>query len=171
VLALGFPARALPQSQTPNSLAFGCQYNATKPVDPFVDPNHRHDFYGSKPIHESTTYQDLLRNRATSCEVRSTHAAYWNPHVREGRNEVRTPGHISVYYQDLNRDDGRMQLHPQCARMIATEENGQVRYCCGGRNSWIVERVPYGCTKPYRIVLTFPNCWSGRGVAPTGSSL
>jgi Domain of unknown function (DUF1996) len=165
-LALGFPSRALPQSSTANSLAIGCKYNTTKAVDPFVDPNHKHDFYGSKPIFENTTYRDLLRNEATSCEVRSTHAAYWNPQAREGGNEVKTPRNISVYYEDLNREDARMQLHPQGAKMIATEENGQVRYRCGGRNSRIVESVPYGCKLPYRIVVTFPNCWSGSGVGP-----
>src|SRR3712207_545082 len=68
-LALGFPSRALPQGSTANQLAFGCTYNTTKTVDPFVNPNHRHDFYGSKPIYENTTYRDLLRNDATSCRV------------------------------------------------------------------------------------------------------
>ena len=165
-LALVFPSRALPLSPTLNSLAFDCNYNATKVVDPFVDPNHKHDFYGSKPIYENTTYRDLLRNEATSCDVRSTHAAYWNPQVREAGNEVQTPGGISVYYQDLNNDDARMQLHPQGAQMIAKEQNGQVRYRCGGRNSRIVKEVPYGCKEKYRIVLTFPNCWSGSGVGP-----
>jgi hypothetical protein len=147
-------------------LQFGCQYNVTKQIDPFVDPNHKHDFYGSKPILENTTYQDLLRNEATSCEVRLTHAAYWNPQAREGGNEVQTPGYISVYYQDLNNDDARMQLHPQGAKMIATEKNGQVHYRCGGSNARIVKEVPYGCKEKYRIVLTFPNCWSGSGVGP-----
>jgi hypothetical protein len=66
----------------------------------------------------------------------------------------------------LNKEDAQMQLHPQGARMIATEENGEVHYRCGGRNSQILENVPYGCTQPYRIVVTFPNCWSGSGVGP-----
>ena len=59
-----------------------------------------------------------------------------------------------------------MQLHPQGAKMIATEENDQVRYRCGFSDSRIVKSVPYGCKKPYRIVVTFPNCWSGSGVGP-----
>jgi len=163
-LAVGFPSRALPQSTTGNTLSFGCKYIVTKSVDPFVDPNHKHDFYGSRPIYEYTTYQHLLRNDATSCDIRSTHAAYWSPQAREGGNEKKTPRNITVYYEDLNRDDPRMQLHPQGARMIATEANGQVRYRCGGGR--FVERVPYGCKKSYRIVLTFPNCWSGSGVGP-----
>jgi hypothetical protein len=166
-LALGFPSRALPLSSTANTLQFGCKYNATKTVDPFVDPNHKHDFYGSKPVFENTTHRDLLRNEATSCNVRSTHAAFWNPQAREGGNEVQTPRSISVYYQDLNREDARMQLHPQGAKMIATEENGQVHYRCGGQASRIVKEVPYGCKEEtYRVVLTFPNCWSGSGVGP-----
>jgi hypothetical protein len=165
-LALGFPSRAVPQGTTANQLAFGCTYNTTKPVDPFVNPNHRHDFYGSKPIYENTTYRDLLRNDATSCRVRSTHAAYWNPQVREDGNEVQKPRSISVYYEDLNNEDADMQLHPQGAKMIATERNGQVDYRCGGNGSRIVEKVPYGCKEQYRIRLTFPNCWSGSGVGP-----
>jgi hypothetical protein len=70
ILALGFPSRAVSENPTANSLSFSCQYNTTKAVDPFVDPNHNHDFYGSRPIFENITYRDLLRNEATSCEVR-----------------------------------------------------------------------------------------------------
>jgi hypothetical protein len=165
-LALVLPSRASSQSPMDNTLQFGCMYNATKQIDPFVDPNHKHDFYGSRPILENTTYRDLLRNQATSCEVRSTHAAYWNPQAREGGNEIQTPGYVSVYYQDLNKDDARMQLHPQGARMIASEENGKVEYRCGGANSPVLNKVPYGCKEKYRIRLTFPNCWSGSGVGP-----
>jgi Domain of unknown function (DUF1996) len=167
VIALGLPSRALPQSSTLNQLAFGCKYNVTRVADPFVDPNHKHDFYGSKPIGEYTTYQDLLRNTSTSCDVRSTHAAYWSPQAREGGNEVKTPRGISVYYEDVNNDDARMRLHPQGAKMIASAQNGQVRYRCGGTNSRILKSVPYGCKEPYRIVLQFPNCWSGSGVGPS----
>jgi|SRR5215210_1833179 len=166
-LALGFASPASSMGSTANSLQFGCAYNTTKAVDPFVDPNHKHDLYGSKPLYEDTTYRDLLRNRSTSCYVRSTHAAYWSPQAREGRGEIKTPRSVSVYYEDLNKEDARMRLYPQGARMIASAKNGQVSYRCGGEGSRIVKEVPYGCKKDtYRVVLTFPNCWSGSGLGP-----
>ncbi len=166
VLAMGLvPDQQLADAQTevdgPSgpTLQFGCNVVKDAAEDPIVDPEHPYDhvFYGNKGIDADSTYESLVANKDTSCNLPFVTSSYWNPVIKDGTTEDNQPKRISVYYTGKN-DQTKVQPIPDGLQLIGNKDNGRVDYRCGDEPP--VTSPPYGCTADeYRIRVHFPECW------------
>src|SRR4051794_10294709 len=62
-------------------LQFGCDVVKVAAEDPIVGPEHPHDhvFYGNKGVNADSTYESLVANKDTSCNLPFATSSYWNP--------------------------------------------------------------------------------------------
>jgi hypothetical protein len=147
-------------------LQFGCDVVKVAAEDPIVGPEHPHDhvFYGNKGVNADSTYESLVANKDTSCNLPFATSSYWNPVVKDGTTEINQPIKLSVYYIGKG-DQTKVQPIPNGLQLIGNKDNGKVDYRCGAEPA--VTSPPYGCTADeYRIRVQFPECWNRSSLKP-----
>lgn len=159
-------ASAAPAASIP-TLQYNCDYFSRDTVDPIMDPPAGradiHDFYGNKSVNANSTYSSLRTNKATTCKIAAGTASYWHPAFMEG-GKVQTPTAITNYYRDMGKRSPNMRPIPKGLQMIANKRNGNVKYKCGKGKAQ--STPPVGCTKDWRVMFQFPNCWNKKGKGP-----
>jgi hypothetical protein len=148
------------------TLQFGCDVVKAAAEDPIVDPEHPHDhvFYGNKGVDAESTYESLVADKDTSCNLPFATSSYWNPVVKDGTTEDNQPRRISVYYTGKN-DQSKVRPIPDGLQLIGNKDNGRVDYRCGEDPP--VTSPPYGCTADeFRIRVHFPECWDQSSLKP-----
>ena len=147
-------------------LQFGCKVVKSAAEDPILDPElpHDHVFYGNKGVDADSTYESLVANKDTSCNLPFATSSYWNPVVKDGTTEENQPRKISVYYTGRG-DQTKVQPIPAGLQLIGNKDNGRVDYRCGAEPP--VTSPPYGCTADeFRIRVHFPECWDQSSLNP-----
>ncbi len=147
------------QAASTPTLQFNCDYLKGAAIDPIIDPPHAHDhdFYGNMGVAADSTYESLVANKRTTCNIAAGTASYWHPAFRDG-GKVQTPLAITNYYRDTGERSPNMKPIPEGLQNIATLDNGNVKYRCGKGSA--TNAPPVGCTTDWRVMFQFPNCWN-----------
>lgn len=145
------------------TLQFNCAYLKTEAIDPILDPpagaSHDHDFYGNRGVNANSTFESMSADgQTTTCRIGAATSSYWHPAFRNGGGEVQTPLAITNYYRDSGTRSPDMQPIPDGLQNIAHTGNGNVKYRCGSGSA--TSEPPVGCTKEWRVIFQFPNCWN-----------
>src|SRR5215203_5790637 len=113
------------------TLQFGCDVVKVAAEDPILNPEHPHDhvFYGNMDVNADSTYESLVANKDTSCNLPFATSSYWNPGIKDG-TEDNPPKKISLYYFGKN-DQTKVQSIPDGLQLIGNKDNGKVDYRCG----------------------------------------
>ena len=188
----GNPERAYP-NEGGGQFRIACEFSHFAYDDPIVAPgkpggSHLHMFWGNTDANAYSTYDTLVNSGSSTCngqEINRT--AYWMPALFDGKGNVRIPMRAIVYYKGYGLANGRSQVYPPGAAIIAKEnlhavppEEGGVQgfeqaYQCadqfrGGRRpqSNTMPNCPgggfggSGFFKTIELHVKFPNCWNGQ---------
>ncbi|OTA98734.1 hypothetical protein M426DRAFT_76813 [Hypoxylon sp. CI-4A] len=172
-----------------------CSTIQTGRVDPNISPGavsaHVHKVSGASNFGLSSTYEDLIGSRCTSCEIQDDKSSYWTPqlyyeHANGSFEEVPNSGTI-VYY--LGRGENRTNIEPFPAgfKMVSgnpylrSNDTTDVTYSNADFSGRLVsDRVSFNCLDSsgslpeqnymfstdcdngLRAQIQFPSCWDGR---------
>lgn len=135
------------------TLQIGCFATKTAYMDPILRPADpmMHVFFGNKNVKAKSTYSQLVRSKATTCNKGYDTSSYWLPAVWSPGG-VNKPKKMTVYYSQGARPVERI---PSGLKMIGKRYD----FRCGfGKPT---RTPPYGCDEKLRIRIHFPNCWNG----------
>ncbi|HWO64048.1 MAG TPA: DUF1996 domain-containing protein [Umezawaea sp.] len=156
-----------------------CAYSHSAPDDPIVFPgqpgaSHLHSFIGNDGTGAGTTFEDLMRFTASSCQPLQDHSAYWVPTLFEHEQPVQ-PKQVVVYYGSLLSDKSKTVPMPQGLRMIVGDSTRQVPTPVGAVNQFYCAGGPLdGKTRSrdgnwpvcdggtLHFTMRFPDCWDGQ---------
>jgi hypothetical protein len=156
-----------------------CTYSHAAPNDPIVFPgqpgaSHMHSFVGNDGTNASTTFEDLMRFTASSCQPSQDHSAYWIPTLYE-RDQPVQPKQVVVYYGSLLDDKSKTVPMPQGLRMIMGDAMRQVPTPVGAVNQFYCAGGPLDGASRSRdgnwpvcdggtlhFTMRFPDCWDGQ---------
>lgn len=136
------------------TLQIGCAATKTAYMDPIVRPPDpmMHVFFGNKGVKAKSTYSQLVRSKATTCNRNYDTNSYWVPAVWSPGG-VKKPEKITAYYTSGGQ---RVERIPAGLKMIGHRYD----FRCGfGKPT---RTAPYGCNEKLRIRIHFPNCWNGK---------
>jgi hypothetical protein len=150
-----------------------CAFDHRAKDDPIVAPGvpgaaHSHEFFGNTSTNAFSTYRSLVRNGETSCRRSDDLAAYWVPSLIVN-GEIRTPHHITAYYQARNKAAGSIRPFPPGLKLIAGDAHAMTAqprsvaaWKCSGEGNPFTSTVP-ACEAGSHLVLRvrFPDCWDG----------
>ena len=151
------------------------------PVDPIVHPgttgdSHNHDFAGGGPVTPTST-PTTLRAGATSCQIKSDHAAYWFPSVVKAGVIVKPTG-FSVYYRAAQAaaSTQRIEPFPSEIRFVSGFASNTNPYAqpanwrCANNPSAVAKSIPATCNGAgMQMTLPLARCWDGVTVNSTAS--
>ncbi|MEV6302160.1 DUF1996 domain-containing protein [Actinoplanes sp. NPDC051861] len=158
-----------------------CTIAKEGPDDAIVFPglpgaSHMHTFFGPSVIGASTTTNDLLRAKKTSCQTDGDNSAYWMPQLTRNGKPVPLHG-FRIYYGSKLKNPEATKILPPGLVMIAgdakrqepTPKNSGInQFWCAGTAE--IGRSADGnwplCAKGGRMIIsiTFPDCWDGKHV-------
>ena len=156
-----------------------CVYGHSAPDDPIVFPgqpgaSHMHSFIGNDRTNGNTTFDDLMRFTASSCQPVQDHSAYWIPTLYEHDQPVQ-PRQVVVYYGSLLSDKSKTVPMPQGLRMIVGDAMRQVPTPVGAVNQFYCAGGPLDGASRSRdgnwpvcdggtlhFTMRFPDCWDGQ---------
>ncbi|MGK2950358.1 MAG: DUF1996 domain-containing protein [Acidimicrobiales bacterium] len=152
--------------------AVDCGLARQASFDPIVHPGvadagHRHDFFGSVAVDESSTGPDLLGSE-TTCRMQADTASYWAPSLLLDGVPVEPTG-VSAYYRVAPAIDPLI-VEPYPLGLLAIAGDGDATgpqdpavagYGCG--RATVVEATAPTCPEesPLNLRVTFPDCWDG----------
>jgi len=157
-----------------------CLFSHRATDDPIVAPNkpggsHSHDFFGNRSTNNSSTYESLVANTATSCNRVGDTAAYWAPSLLEGGAIVQ-PQRIQAYYRSGGKSPASIQPFPPGLKVVAGNAKAAaaqdlriIAWGCAVVEGAPVVRpssVPIDCPFDGRrgglkLRIRFPDCWNG----------
>jgi hypothetical protein len=148
-----------------NQLHLTCTIYQVATVDP-IQPqtDHLHAFAGNRSISDDSTYESLLSNPSNSCNRRFATSAYWTMATYWGGEQI-DPTRVGVYYHAAHPE--RVSHIPDGLQMLASDANGELTFKCGKNPAPGLPEPPYNCTKDFRIVYNFPECWDQRSLLHT----
>lgn len=161
-----------PQGRT-GQFVVGCTFSHKGPNDPIVHfgmegMSHQHDFYGATETDQDSTPEQLVEGD-TTCDKKVDTAAYWQPALYDGDEEVE-PLDIHAYYRAApGVDPADVEPFPFGLALIAGDQTATkpqpgeaTGWTCGSRT--VLSDDPPTCpaTAPLHLVLTFQDCWDGR---------
>ena len=149
----------------------------SKPIDPITRAaSHNHEFYGSRAVSLTATYQDL-RSSSSGCatpahdggEAGDT-ASYWAPTLYVSGKRLAVPK--STFYYTAGKKQLPLATWPAHLKILAgnphatSPQPSEVMYWgCGDGSSVSRASAPPQC-RPGDTGLTahvmFPDCWNGR---------
>ncbi|MFD9701767.1 DUF1996 domain-containing protein [Lentzea sp. NPDC059081] len=156
-----------------------CTYSHSAQDDPIVLPglpgaSHMHSFIGNDRTNANTTFDDLMRFTASSCQPLEDHSAYWIPTLYE-RDQPVQPGQVVVYYGSLLSDKSKTVPMPQGLRMVIGDATRQVSTPAGAVNAFYCAGGPLEGASRSRdgnwpvcqggtlhFTMRFPDCWDGQ---------
>ncbi len=170
----------------------GCEFSHFAYDDPIVFPgqpgaSHLHIFFGNTDANAYSTADSILNSGGSTCnggELNRT--SYWAPAMFDGSGNVRVPERLIVYYKGEGLANGKAEVFPAGAAMIAktdlnTIDNGRggaagkFSFMCtdnyrGGRepaeNTMVTcDGNAYGGSDPHTVLemdVKFPQCWNGK---------
>lgn len=150
-------------------------------IDPIVHPGvanagHNHDFFGGGPVTPNTT-PTSLRAGATTCQIKSDHAAYWVPSIIRKDGLIAKPTGFSVYYRAAQAATATqaIRIFPTEFRFVSGNPNNTNPYAqpanwrCGNNPSVVAKSIPASCGgSGFQMTLPFARCWDG--VTMSGTS-
>lgn len=151
-----------------------CPFVNQGPVDPIVHPgmpgdSHNHDFFGGGPVTAAST-PTSLRAGATTCQIKSDHAAYWVPSMVRKDGTVARPTGFSVYYRAAQAATATqtVQVFPSELRFVSGNPANTNPYAqpanwrCGNNPSAVAKSIPATCGgSGLQMTLPFARCWDG----------
>ncbi len=103
----------------------GCEFSHFGYDDPIVFPDqpgaaHLHMFFGNTDVNAYSTYETLINSGSSTCNGQELNrTGYWAPAMFDGQGNVRIPERIVVYYKGEGLANGRAEVFPERAAMIA----------------------------------------------------
>lgn len=188
-----------PSYPVPNGGQFRvvCEFSHFAYDDPLVFPgqpgaSHLHMFFGNTDANAFSTADSIRNTGGATCngsELNRT--AYWVPALFDNRDHVRIPERIVVYYKGEGQANGKAEVFPEGAAMIASVDINTIEgaqggtkgvafsYNCSdnysGANENLSNTMPvcdgnrfinqYGVNDPYPVLeinVKFPQCWNGQ---------
>lgn len=141
-----------------------CFHSHTAVADPIAQTMHEHLFFGNTTTNEDSNLQSLQQGQ-TNCRRPSDRSAYWMPNFTVNGQQMQ-PGFAGFYFQSLepmNQDLTRP--FPQGFKMIASDENGDVRWACTTNQGFgnVQPSPPVDCpaNSGLGLMIKFPECWDG----------
>jgi hypothetical protein len=145
--------------------------------DPIVFPgqpgvSHNHTFLGNTSTNATSTLKSLLAHKASSCQPKQDHSAYWIPTLYVNNKTV-DPVSTTVYYGSSLSNHAKVQPFPQGLRMVVGNATNQLRsggvghefYCQGADHVLTAGGFPTCATSSKNQMLfdlVFPECWDGK---------
>jgi hypothetical protein len=161
--------------------AVQCTYSHTLPDDSIVhygEPGQAmvHDFFANTKTDAYSTYDTLLLNKVTTCDVGGDISAYWAPQLKRASGIV-VPDFAKTYY--MNRKPVTpLAVIPHGLQMLAgnhmgTGPNPHINFLCrgGGYTTTAPTNCPVvtdskGTYSQLNISVHFPDCWDGVNLRP-----
>jgi hypothetical protein len=166
---------------TNGGFASKCTYSHTAPDDSIVHygaPGQAmvHDFFSNTKTDAYSTYDTLLLNTVTTCEIGSDISAYWVPQLKRASGIV-APDFAKTYYMN-QKPVVPLAVIPHGLQMLAgnhmgTGPNTHINFLCRGSNYTTV--APTNCPvvtdsqgtySQLDISVHFPECWDGVNLRP-----
>jgi Domain of unknown function (DUF1996) len=148
-----------------NQIHLKCGLAKSDNVDPIrPEANHSHHIFGNPALQDDSTAESLLAQQQTTCSESFVKGDYWTMATRLGVLEIK-PFKAAIYYHAAHPD--RVGDIKNGLMLLATRDNGQVKFVCGNDESTAQDTPHYGCTnKTFKIVYNFPECWDERSLRP-----
>ncbi len=192
----GNPEQSFPVP-TGGQFRAGCEFSHFAYDDPLIYPgqpgaSHLHMFFGNTDVNAYTTADSLLDSGSSTCNGQELNrTGYWAPAMFDGNGNVRIPERVVVYYKGEGQANGKAEVFPDGAAMIATDNINTIDGATGGAagkfnfvcsDQWSGEANPvantmpacdgnrflnlYGVRDDPHVVLEmnvkFPQCWNGK---------
>jgi hypothetical protein len=176
------PSSALQPTPMPGSSDINfltvCLFSHRAADDPIVAPNlpggsHSHDFFGNRSTNNSSTYDSLVANRATTCNRTGDTAAYWAPSLLID-GQILQPQRINAYYRTGGKPAESIQAFPAGLKVVAGNSKAtapqDIRVVSWGCAS--ADGGPQPSTTPLtcpfdgkqgglKLRIRFMDCWDG----------
>jgi Domain of unknown function (DUF1996) len=186
----GFPASGVGTFRT------SCEFSHFAYDDPLVFPNkpgaaHLHMFWGNTDVNAYSTYDTLHNSGSGTCNgMELNRTGYWAPAMFDAQGNVRIPERIIIYYKGYGLANGKSNVYPPKAAMIAndkilkTPDNaggapGEMSFMCSDQyrgdrtpaemtisvcdgSRWEKVYGPGAARSTLEMHVFFPNCWNGQ---------
>ncbi|MEL7156752.1 MAG: DUF1996 domain-containing protein [Actinomycetota bacterium] len=142
-----------------------CEFSHFAYDDPLVYPNqpgasHLHMFFGNTDTNAFSTADSIKNSGGSTCNGNELNrTGYWVPAMFDGSGNVRIPERVVVYYKGEGLANGKAEVFPDGAAMIASVDLNTVAPAQGGAAG----KFSYNCSNNYsgfddKLSNTMPNC-------------